>query len=116
MILAEVTKLDENSAREYLESIRWAHRRVCPHCTSDRSFPLKGMSTRPGLYKCSACRKPFTVTVGTIFHRSHISLRQWVIAFHRMCSSKKGVSAKQLQRNLGLGQYKSAWHLEAVWL
>ena len=111
MTLAEVTKLDENGAREYLESIRWANGRVCPHCASERSYLMGGKSTRPGLYKCNACRKPFTVTMGTIFQGSHIKLREWIIAFHLMCSSKKGVSALQLQRNLGLGQYKSAWHL-----
>jgi transposase-like protein len=111
MTLSEVSKLDENGARKYLESIRWANGRVCPHCASDRSYEMKGRSTREGLYKCNACRKPFTVTIGTIFQGSHIKLREWAIAFHLMCSSKKGISAKQLQRNLGLGQYKSAWHL-----
>ena len=111
MTLSEVSKLDENGAREYLESIRWANGRVCPHCQSERSYLMGGKSTRPGLYKCNACRKPFTVTLGTIFQGSHIKLREWVIAFHLMCSSKKGISALQLQRNLGLGQYKSAWHL-----
>ncbi len=111
MTLAEVTKLDENGAREYLESIRWANGRTCPHCVSERSYLMGGKSTRPGLYKCNDCRKPFSVTIGTIFQGSHIKLREWVIAFHLMCSSKKGVSALQLQRNLGLGQYKSAWHL-----
>lgn len=111
MTLAEATSLTEDGAREYLEGIRWKDGRTCPHCGSDKSFELKGETTRKGLYKCSACRKPFTVTVNSIFHGSHITLRQWVIAFHLMCSSKKGVSALQLQRNLGLGQYKSAWHL-----
>lgn len=111
MTLAEATRLNEDQAREYLESIRWATGRTCPHCGSERSFAMKGKSTRAGLYKCSECRKPFTVTVGTIFHGSHIGLREWLMAFHLMCSSKKGISALQLQRNLGLKQYKSAWHL-----
>lgn len=111
MTLAEASKMTEEQAREYLESIRWGAGRTCPHCGSERSFAMKGQSTRAGLYKCSACRKPFTVTVGTIFHGSHIGLREWVIAFHLMCSSKKGISALQLQRNLGLKQYKSAWHM-----
>lgn len=111
MTLAEATRLNEDQAREYLESIRWATGRTCPHCDSKRSFAMKGKSTRAGLYKCSTCRKPFTVTVGTIFHGSHIGLREWLMAFHLMCSSKKGISALQLQRNLGLKQYKSAWHM-----
>lgn len=111
MTLAEATKLTESEAREHLESIRWPFGRVCPHCESKRSFAMKGASTRPGLYKCSDCRKPFTVTVGTIFASSHIGLREWLIAFHLMCSSKKGISALQLQRNLGIKQYKSAWHM-----
>lgn len=111
MTLAEATKLTEAGAREHLESIRWPHGRICPHCGSKRSFAMKGESTRAGLYKCSECRKPFTVTVGTIFHSSHIGLREWLIAFHLMCSSKKGISALQLQRNLGIKQYKSAWHM-----
>jgi transposase-like protein len=111
MTLAEATKLTEAGAREHLESIRWPYGRICPHCGSKRSFAMKGESTRAGLYKCSECRKPFTVTVGTIFHSSHIGLREWLIAFHLMCSSKKGISALQLQRNLGIKQYKSAWHM-----
>ena len=73
---------------------------------------MQGKSVRAGLRKCKKCRKPFTVTMGTVMESSHISLRDWVIAFHSMCSSKKGVSALQLQRNLGLGSYESAWFLE----
>lgn len=111
MTLSEASKLSEDQAREYLEKIRWAGGRTCPHCGSTRSYAMKGKTTRPGLYKCSGCRKPFTVTLGTIFQGSHIGLRDWVIAFHLMCSSKKGISALQLQRNLGLKQYKSAWHM-----
>ena len=111
MTLAEATKLTEEGAREYVEHMIWEGNRTCPHCGSARSFALKGKSMRAGLYKCSECRKPFTVTMGTIFQGSHICLRDWVIAFHLMCSSKKGISALQLQRNLGLKQYKSAWHM-----
>lgn len=111
--LAQLSKLTEDEAREYLERIRWPNGPVCPHCQSKDATRLQGKSTRPGVYKCKdkGCRKPFTVTVGTIFHRSHVSLRQWLMAFHLVCSSKKGISALQLQRNLGLGSYKSAWHL-----
>ena len=60
---------------------------------------------------CNDCRKQFTVTVGTVFEDSHIPLRSWVIAFQMMCASKKGVSAKQLQRQLGFGSYKTAWFM-----
>ena len=111
MTLAEASKLDETGAREYLEGLRWANGRTCCHCGSARSFAMNGKSTRAGLYKCSDCRKPFTVTVGTIFQGSHIGLREWVMAFHMICGAKKGISALQLQRHLGIKQYKSAWHM-----
>lgn len=112
MNLAQVTALNEDEARDYLEGIRWPNGATCPHCGSKECKKLEGKSTRPGLYKCKSkeCRKQFTVTVGTIFERSHISLRHWVIAFHLMCSSKKGISAHQLHRNLGI-TYKSAWFM-----
>ena len=109
--LSQATKMTEDQARDYIESILWSGGRMCPHCGSKKSWDVKSASARPGVYKCASCRKEFTVTVGTVMHSSHISLRQWVIAFHLMTSSKKGVSALQLQRNLGLGSYKSAWHL-----
>ncbi len=112
MNLAQVTKLDEEQARDYLESIRWPNGPVCPHCGGTNAGKLAGESTRPGVYKCKTkeCRKQFTVTVGTIFERSHISLREWVIAFHMMCASKKGVSAHQIHRMVGC-TYKSAWFM-----
>jgi transposase-like protein len=107
----EVARLTEEEARAYLESIRWPTGAACPRCGSVEVTKLQGRSTRPGVYKCRGCRKPFTVTVGTIFEDSHIPLSKWVLAFHMMCSSKKGVSALQLQRTLALGSYKSAWHM-----
>ena len=109
--LAQISEMSEEQARAYLEGIRWPHGPSCPKCGDTAITRLQGKSTRPGVYKCKGCRKPFTVTVGTIFEDSHIPLRKWVLAFHLMCSSKKGISALQLQRNLGLGSYKSAWHL-----
>lgn len=110
--LAELSKLTEDEAREYLERIRWPHGPVCPHCgVVDGATKLEGKAHRPGVYKCRSCLKQFTVTVGTIFERSHIELRLWIMAFAIMCASKKGVSAKQLQRQLGLGSYQSAWHM-----
>lgn len=112
MNLAQVTKLNEEQAREYLEGIRWPSGPFCPRCGCMEVTKLQGKSTRPGVYKCKAkgCRKPFTVTVGTIFERSHVKLREWVIAFHLMCSSKKGVSAHQIHRSLGV-TYKTAWFI-----
>jgi transposase-like protein len=112
MNLSEVSSLSEDSARKYLESIRWSDGAVCPHCSSKEVTELQGTSTTPGTYKCKskACRKKFTVRVGTIFEASHITLRHWVMAFHLMCSSKKGMSAHQLHRSLGV-TYKTAWFM-----
>src|SRR5216684_1348453 len=113
MNLSEISASTEDQARAYLEKLRWPNGPVCPHCGGKESVRLQGKSTRPGLLKCKAkeCRKQFTVTIGSIFEDTHISCRQWLIAFHLMVSSKKGVSALQLQRNLGLGSYRTAWHL-----
>ena len=85
---------------------------VCPRCgvMGDRITKLQGKSTRPGVYKCKDCRKPFTVTVGTVMERSHIPLSKWVLAAQFMASSKKGMSALQLQRMLGTN-YETAWFL-----
>ncbi len=113
MNFKQACKLDNNQAREHLEKLRWGGEPYCPHCGCLEVTKLQGKSTRPGVHKCKskACRKQFTVTVGTIFEDSHIELRHWVMAFSLVCSSKKGISALQLQRMLGLGSYKSAWHL-----
>ena len=102
---------DENAARKHLESIRWADGRYCPHCgESEHTAFVRGKKHRPGLYYCNACKKQFTVTVGTIFERSKVPLNKWVLAFHLMCSSKKGISAHQLHRTLGV-TYKTAWFM-----
>ena len=112
MNLMSIGRMSEDEARAFLESIRWPDGVVCPHCAVvGESTRLKGKSTRPGVYKCRPCRKQFTVTVGTIFHRSHIPLTTWIAAFFILCTSKKSVSALQLQRQLGLGSYKTAWHM-----
>lgn len=112
LTLIEAAKLTEEEARDYLEAIRWPEGPVCPHCGCfERIYKLEGESHRPGLYKCGDCRQQFTVTVGTIMHRSKIPLHKWVLAFHLLCSSKKGISALQLQRNLDLGSYRTAWHM-----
>lgn len=109
--LSQITSMTEDEAREYIESVHWQLGPICPQCGGKKSWEITGESVRSGLYKCSECHKQFTVTVGTIMHGSHISLRQWVIAFHLMTSSKKGISALQLKRDLGLGSYKTAWFL-----
>jgi transposase-like protein len=102
---------DEAAAYAYVEAHLWVNGRVCPHCgVVDQSGALKGKTNRIGLYKCYACRKPFTVKVGTIFEDSHIAMRDWLAAIHLVCSSKKGISATQLHRTLGI-TLKSAWFL-----
>jgi len=111
MTFDEACKLTNDQARDYLEKLRWDGQPFCAHCGCLEVTKLNGKATRPGVYKCRGCRKQFTVTVGTIFEDSHIELRQWVMAFCLVCSSKKGISAHQLYRMLGLGSYKSAWHM-----
>ncbi len=102
---------DDVKAREYLESLRWADGRFCPHCgETERTSPIEGESNRPGMYYCRSCKGQFTVTIGTVYERSHIPLHKWVMAMHLMSSSKKGISAHQLHRMLGI-TYKSAWFM-----
>jgi transposase-like protein len=101
----------EEAAFAYVEARLWAFGRVCPHCgVVDNSGALKGKTTRAGLYKCYACRKPFTVRMGTIFESSHVKLNVWLQAIYLLCSSKKGISTRQLQRTFG-GSMKTAWFL-----
>src|SRR5438105_403892 len=107
---------DEDTAREFLELMRWPNGPVCPRCKSTVAYRLSPRveSKRPvrkGVLKCKGCRKQFTVTVGTIFEDSHIPLNKWLLAIHLLCSSKKGMSAHQLMRMLGLKSYKSAWFM-----
>jgi len=113
MSYIDVARLTEDQARAILEKIRWPKGIICPHCGGTNIVRIQGKAkrVRDGLLRCKDDRKQFTVTTGTIMHGSHITLRQWVQAFHAMCASKKGVSALQIKRNLGLGSYKSAWHL-----
>ena len=104
---------DEVKAREHLEKLLWPDGPICPHCGNidqDRIAKLEGKSTRPGVYKCKECRKPFSVTVGTLMERSHIPLKKWLAAMHLITASKKGVSAHQMHRMLGI-TYDSAWFL-----
>src|SRR6266478_4748184 len=119
-----------DSAREYLEALRWPEGPICPHCgVEGEAYKLTPKAKEPvtepqspvelqkrvrkprrGLWKCAGCRMQFTVTVGTIFEDSHIPLNKWLLAFHLICASKKGMSAHQLHRMLGV-TYKSAWFM-----
>src|SRR6266853_6779847 len=121
-----------DTAREYLEALRWPEGPICPHCgvegeaykltpkakepreieyeTKDELRKRRVRKPRQGLWKCAGCRKQFTVTVGTIFEDSHISLNKWLLAYHLVCASKKGMSAHQLHRMLGV-TYKTAWFM-----
>lgn len=102
---------DADKAREELESIRWPNGPQCGHCgDTERVSAMRGKSTRPGLYKCYNCRKPFSVTVGTVFERSRVPLNKWMLAVHLMAASKKGYSAHQLHRTIGV-TYKTAWFM-----
>jgi transposase-like protein len=119
--LVEVSALTEDQARETIERIRWPNGPVCPHCGSSESItkfrPRREREQTPsggareGVFRCNACEQQFTVTVGTIFESSHIPLRSWLIAFAMMCASKKGLSALQIQRQLGIGSYRTAWFM-----
>jgi transposase-like protein len=106
----------EDKARDFLEKMRWSDGVICPHCgVIGEAYKLtpKAISktaVRKGVWKCKPCRKQFTVTVGTIFEGSHIPLKTWLLAIHLLCSSKKGMSAHQLHRMLGI-TYKSAWFM-----
>lgn len=102
---------DEAAAFNHLESVLWADGPICPHCgTIDRASKMQGKSTRIGTWKCYACRKQFSVKVGTVFESAHIPLHKMLQAVYLMCASKKGISAHQLHRTLEI-TYKSAWFL-----
>jgi transposase-like protein len=102
---------DETKAREFLEASRWPDGPVCPFCGQmDTVKPLEGKSMGPGWFHCSDCRDKFTVRVGTLYERSHIPLHKWLMATHLIVSSKKGMSALQIGRMLGI-TYKSAWFM-----
>ena len=102
---------DEDKAREHLEAVRWPNGPFCPHCgEAENVRKLEGKSHRPGLYQCRSCRQQFTVTVGTVFERSKVPIHKWLLATHLMCASKKGYSAHQLHRTIGV-TYKTAWFM-----
>lgn len=102
---------DAEKAREHLEAINWPEGPFCPHCGEvENVHRLQGKSTRPGLIQCNSCLKNFTVTVGTVFERSKVPLNKWMLATYLLSSSKKGMSAHQIHRMLGV-TYKTAWFM-----
>ncbi|MGH6768014.1 MAG: transposase [Xanthobacteraceae bacterium] len=100
---------DDQKARRYLERLRWPDGPLCPSCGGiDRAYEIKPA----GVYRCAdpECHANFTVTMDTVMERSHIALHKWLRAFHLMCSSRTGISARQLHRTLGI-TYRSAWFM-----
>ena len=111
MNLTDPIFTDVDAARAYLEQSRWADGVNCPHCGgTEKCTRMEGKKHRPGLFQCGDCRQQFTVTVGTVFERSKVPLNKWLLATHLMASSKKGFSAHQLHRSIGV-TYKTAWFM-----
>ena len=111
MNLTDPIFTDKDAAREYLEHQRWPEGAYCAHCGgTEKVRKLEGKSHRPGLYQCGDCRQQFTVTVGTVFERSKVPLNKWLLATFMMAQSKKGMSAHQLHRSIGV-TYKTAWFM-----
>jgi transposase-like protein len=101
----------EDAAFAYVEAKLWPNGPICARCgVVGRAGKLTGKTTRPGLWKCYACRQQFTVRMGTVFESSHVPLHVWLQVIYLMCSSKKGISTRQIQRTLG-GSMKTAWFL-----
>lgn len=100
---------DEAAALAHIEASRWNGTPNCPHCGSLNVHRMAG-KTQAGMWLCNDCRDKFTVRTGTVMERSHIPLHKWLLAMHLMSASKKGISAHQLHRMLGI-TYKSAWFL-----
>jgi transposase-like protein len=102
---------NEDAAIAYVEARLWPNGPVCPHCgTVGEASRSKGKTTRRGLWNCRACRKPFTVKIGTVFESSHVPLHIWLQVIYLFCSSKKGFATRQIQRTLGCSM-KTAWFL-----
>lgn len=102
---------NEEAAFAYVEARLWPDGPVCHHCEENKRIGrLQGKTTRPGLYKCYICKKPFTVRMGTILESSHLPLHLWLQVIHLMCASKKGIATRQIQRMLNCSM-KTAWFL-----
>ncbi len=107
----------ENAAREYFELILWPEGPRCPHCGNrdqGRVYQIAenhAKKARPGMYMCAECRRQYTVTIGTVMERSHIPLHKWLLAWYAMSNSKARVYALGLQRQLGIGSYRTAWRM-----
>ena len=97
----------EDRCREILEELRWPNGVECPRCQSAK---LSRIASR-AQYDCDSCGYQFSVTAGTIFHDSHLPLRKWFVATYLMTESRKGISANQIKRMLGIGSYRTAWYL-----
>jgi transposase-like protein len=111
MNLTDPIFTDADKAREYFEGIHWPQGPFCPHCgETQKVYRLEGKTTRKGLFHCNSCAGQFTVTTGTVMESSKIALNKWALAYWLMNSSKKGISAHQLHRTLGI-TYKSAWFM-----
>ena len=111
MNLTDPIFTDADKARAHLEATRWPNGPVCPHCgVVGEATNVGGKAARKGCYQCNACREQFTVTVGTVFERSKVPLNKWLLATYLMSSSKKGISAHQIGRTLGV-TYKTAWFM-----
>src|SRR5262245_3895839 len=111
-ILSEAHFQSEEAAFAYVEERLWPNGPSCPcgGATEEHIGRREGKTTRPGLRKCYACKKPFTVRIGTIFESSHLPLRLWLQCIYLMCSSKKGIATRQIQRMLQCSM-KTAWFL-----
>jgi transposase-like protein len=96
----------EKKCREYLEALRWPDAIMCPRCASIKISTIKERNQ----FDCDACRYQFSVTAGTIFNDSHLPLWKWFLCVYLLCESKKGMSANQIKRTLGIS-YKTAWYL-----
>ena len=110
----EVIKWSDKQCRDYLEKMRWSNNPRCPKCNADNPYTITRRTETKNkvksIYKCRKCKRQFTATVGTIFEDSHIPLSTWFASIFLMCASKKGISAHQIHRQLGI-TYKSAWFM-----
>ena len=97
----------DDECRDALEDIRWPNGVACTRCGDMDVLDLE----KQNRWKCKSCNYQFSVMSGTIMHDSHLTLRKWFLAAYLMCESKKGISANQMKRTLGIGSYRTAWYL-----